>query len=125
LLDGLEQTVVRRQWELVRYVVIGNHLHFLVKTRRANLGAGMQSFLSGYAIWAARRWRRLGHLFQGRYRVELVEDESYYWTSSRYIHLNPVRARLVRRPEQWEWSSYPGYRDPRRAPALGGPRRAA
>jgi REP element-mobilizing transposase RayT len=117
LLDGLEQTVVRHQWELVRYVVMGNHLHLLVKTRRATLGAGVQSFLSGYAIWAGRRWRRLGHLFPGRYRAEMVEDESYYWISSRFIHLNPVRARLVRRPEPWEWSSYPGYREPRRAEA--------
>ena len=57
---------------------------------------------------------RTGHLFQGRYRAEMIEDESYYWTVSRYIHLNPVRAGLVARPEQWEWSSYPGYRDPRR-----------
>jgi REP element-mobilizing transposase RayT len=117
LLDGLEQTVVRRRWELVSYVVMGNHLHLLVKTRRANLGAGMPSFLSSFAIWAGRRWRRLGHLFPGRYRAEMVEDESYYWTSSRYIHLNPARVRLVRRPEQWEWLSYPGYRDPRRAQA--------
>jgi putative transposase len=45
----------------------------------------------------------------------MVEDESYYWTLSRYIHLNPVRPGLVKRPEQWAWSSYPGYRDPRRA----------
>ena len=55
-----------------------------------------------------------GHLFQGRYRTEMIEDESHYWTVSRYIHLNPVRAGLVQRPEQWEWSSYPGYRDARR-----------
>jgi hypothetical protein len=47
----------------------------------------------------------------------MVEDEFDYWTSSRYIHPNPVRARLVRRPEPWEWSSYPGYRDPQRAQA--------
>jgi hypothetical protein len=66
LLDGLEQTVVCHQWERVRYLVMGNHLHLLVETRRASLGAGMQSFLSGYAIWAGRRWRRLGRLFQGR-----------------------------------------------------------
>ena len=104
---------------------MGNHLHLLVKTPRPNLGAGMQSFLSGYAIWAGRRWRRQGHLFQGRYRAEMIEDESYYWTVSRYVHLNPVRAGLVRRPEQWEWSSYPGYRDAQPAPALGGPRRDA
>jgi len=115
LIDGLEHTVVRHGWEVLCYVVMGNHLHLMVKTPRPNLGAGMQSFLSGYAIWAGRRWRRLGHLFQGRYRAEMIEDESYYWTVSRYVHLNPVRAGLVRRPEQWEWSSYPGYRDARRA----------
>jgi putative transposase len=45
----------------------------------------------------------------------MIEDESYYWTVSRYVHLNPVRARLVTRPEQWAWSSYAGYRDVRRA----------
>src|SRR5271155_274573 len=117
LIDGLEQSVVRHGWELLCYVIMGNDLHLLVKTPRPNLGAGMQSFLSGYAIWAGRRWRRLGHLFQGPYRAELIEDESYYWTVSRYVHLNPVRAALVRRPEQWAWSSYPGYRDASRAQA--------
>jgi putative transposase len=115
LTDGLEQAVVRYGWEVLCYVIMGNHLHLLLKTPRPNLGAGMQSFLSGFAIWTGRRWRRVGHLFQGRYRAEMIEDESYYWTVSRYIHLNPVRAGLVQRPEQWAWSSYPGYRDARRA----------
>ena len=98
LIEGLEQAVIRYGWELPCYVVMGNHLHLLVKTPRPNLGAGMQSFLPGYAIWSGRRWRRTGHLFQGRYRAEMIEDESYYWTVSRYIHLNPVRADLVKRP---------------------------
>ncbi len=115
LIDSLQRAVVRHGWELLCYVILRNHLHLLLKTPRPNLGTGMQNFLSGYAIWAGRRWRRLGHLFQGRYRAEMIEDESYYWTVSRYVHLNPVRAGLVRRPEQWEWSSYPGYRDLRRA----------
>jgi REP element-mobilizing transposase RayT len=115
LIEGLEQAAVRYGWELLCYVIMGNHLHLLLKTPRPNLGAGMQSFLSGFAIWAGRRWRRVGHLFQGRYRAEMIEDESYYWTVSRYIHLNPVRAGLVQRPEQWAWSSYPGYRDARPA----------
>ena len=76
MIDGLEQGVIRYGWELPCYVVMGNHLHLLVKTTRPNLGAGMQSFLSGYAIWSGRRWRRAGQLFQGRYRAEMVEDES-------------------------------------------------
>src|SRR6516225_6462079 len=114
LVDGLEHTVVRSGWELLCYVIMGNHLHLLLQTPRPNLAAGMQGFLSGYATWFARRHRRPGHLFQGRYRAEMIEDESYYWTVSRYVHLNPVRAGLVARPEHWEWSSYPGYRQPKR-----------
>src|SRR5262249_25198243 len=114
LIAGLEHTVIRCRWESPAYVIMDNHLHLLLKTPRPNLAAGMQGLLSGYALWVSRRRHRPGHLFQGRYRAEMIEDESYYWTVSRYIHLNPVRAQLVPRPEQWEWSSYPGYRAPRR-----------
>jgi putative transposase len=77
----------------------------------------VQAFLSGYALWVGRRRQRLGHLFQGRYEAEMIEDESYYWTVSRYIHLNPVRARLVPRAADWEWSSYPDYRTRQRRQA--------
>jgi REP element-mobilizing transposase RayT len=83
LINGLEQSVARHGWDLLSYVVMGNHLHLMVKTPRPNLGAGMQSFLSGYAIWAGRRWRRPGHLFQGRYRAEMIEDENPVRSSGR------------------------------------------
>ena len=56
-----------------------------------------------------------GHLFQGRFRGHLIEEEGYFLEVSRYIHLNPVRAKLVERPEQWPWSSYPGYHSQRQA----------
>ena len=76
LLEGLEHAVIRYGWELPTYVFMGNHLHLLVKTSRPNFGAGMQTFLSGYAIWSGRRWRRTGHLFQGRYRTEMIRPET-------------------------------------------------
>src|SRR4051812_14794785 len=91
---------------------MSNQLHLLVKTPEPNLVRGIHGFLSAYALGAARRHRRPGHLFQGRYKAEMIEDETYYWTVSRYIHLNPVRAGLVERPEHWSWSSYPGYVTP-------------
>jgi len=91
------------------FLILGNHLHLLLKTPQPNLAKGMQAFLSGYTVWSAKRQRRPGHWFQGRYKAEMIEDESDSWTVSRYIHLNPVRAGLVARPEDWEWSSYPGY----------------
>ncbi len=50
-----------------------------------------------------------GHVFEGRYRTELIEDETYLWTVTRYVHLNPVRVGLVENPSAWAWSSYPGY----------------
>jgi putative transposase len=120
LLADLEDTVGRTGWELLSFVALSNHLHLLIKTPQPNLARGMQRFLSRYAQWSARRRRRPGHLFQGRYKAEMIEDESYYWTVSRYIHLNPVRAGLVPRPEHWPWSSYPDLVAPeRRRPWVG------
>ena len=111
LLDDLRRTVLRCGWELLAFVFMENHLHLLLKTPRPNLARACSIPLS-YAIWHGRRHRRVGHLFQGRYRAELIEDESYYWTVSQYIHLNPVRAGLVDGPDAWRWSSYPGYAEP-------------
>jgi len=109
LLDDLRRTVLRCEWELTAIVFMGNHLHLLIKTSRPNLALGMQQFLSSYARWHGQRRRRVGHLFQGRYRAEMIEDEAYYWIVSRSFHLNPVRAGLVDQPSSWPWSSYPGY----------------
>jgi putative transposase len=109
LVAGLERVVVRTGWQVLSFVLLSNHFHLMVKTPRPNLASGMQVLLSSYAHWVLRRRRRIGHLFQGRYKAEMIEDESYYWIVSRYIHLNPVRAGLVTRPEHWAWSSYPGY----------------
>jgi putative transposase len=112
LLADLERTVDRCGWEILAFAILSNHLHLLLKTPEPNLAKGMQGFLSAYAVWSARRRHRPGHLFQGRYKAEMIEDESYYWTVSRYIHLNAVRAGLVGRPEEWAWSSYRGYVSP-------------
>ena len=111
LWEGLAAAAVRYGWELLAFVFMTNHLHLLLRTPRPNLSAGMQYFLSGYANWFARRHRRPGHLFQGRFKGHLVEDESYFWEVSRYVHLNPLRTRppLAAHPRDWPWSSYPGY----------------
>ena len=86
-----------------------NHLHLVLKTPRPNLAKGMQLFLSSYANGWGRRHRHCGHLFQGRYRTELVEDETYLWALTRYVHLNPVRLGLAVMPGAGMWSSRPGY----------------
>jgi REP element-mobilizing transposase RayT len=111
MLSGLEKTVQRTGWEVHAYVWMPNHIHLLFRTPMPNLSKGMQYLLSGYANWYAKRHHRTGHLFQGRFRGELIEDETYFWNVSRYLHLNPVRGKrpLVDHPRKWLWSSYQGY----------------
>jgi REP element-mobilizing transposase RayT len=114
-LGWLGRTVETYGWHLHAFVLMDNHDHLYVETPEPNLSAGMQHLNGSYTSYFNRRHRRSGHLFQGRYRAQLIENEGHYWEVSRYIHLNPVRARLVARPQEWRWGSYPGYHRPARA----------
>ena len=76
LREGLGRTVQRCDWTLLAFACMPNHLHLLLQTPQANLSWGMQYLLSGYANWYAKRHHRPGHLFQGRFLGELIEDES-------------------------------------------------
>ena len=114
-LDWLRRTVETYGWRLHAFVLMNNHDHLFLETPQANLSAGMQYLNGSYTSYFNRRYRRAGHLFQGRYQAQLVEEEGYYLEVSRYIHLNPVRAGCVERAERYLWSSYPGYHNPRRA----------
>ena len=116
-LDWLRRTVETYDWRLHAFVLMNNHEHLFVQTPQANLSAGMQFLNGSYTSYFNRRYRRAGHLFQGRYKAQLVEEEGYYLEVSRYVHLNPVRARCVERPQRYRWSSYPGYHDLRRTVA--------
>jgi putative transposase len=112
--EWLRRTVEVYGWRLHAFALMSNHDHLFVETPRANLAAGMQFLNGSYTSDFNRRHRRTGHLFGGRYKAVLIEGEGHYWEVSRYIHLNPVRAGLCLRPEQWPWSSYGGYWSARR-----------
>jgi REP element-mobilizing transposase RayT len=109
--EGLTAQVDRCGWRVIACCWMPNHIHALIKTPQPNLCRGMQHWLSGYANWYAKRNRRGGHLFQGRYKAFPVEDEGYYWNLSRYIHLNPCNGSkpLADSPEGYAHSSYRGY----------------
>lgn len=89
LVACLERTVRRSGWLLYAFVFLTNHLHLVLKTPRPNLAKGMQLFLSSYANRWARRHPNGGHLLQGRYRTELVEDETYLLVLTRYVLSTP------------------------------------
>ena len=86
-----------------------NHYHLLLETPRANLQRILHHLNTSYTNYFNAKTERVGHLFQGRYRAILVEKDTYALELSRYIHLNPVRAHLVKEPSQYPWSSYLAY----------------
>lgn len=90
------------------YCLMPNHFHLFIETTLAHLSRMMQYLITEYARYFNRKHERQGHLFQGRFRSVLVEVSNYAIELSRYIHLNPVRAGIVERPEQYSWSSF-GY----------------
>jgi len=108
-LEWLSRTVEIYRWRLHAFVLMDNHEHLFVETPEPNLSVGMQHLNGSYTSYCNLRHRRSGHLFQGRFKSQLIDNEGYYWEISRYIHLNPVRAGLAKRPEAWPWSSYAGY----------------
>jgi REP element-mobilizing transposase RayT len=108
-IDWLRRTVETYGWHLHAFVLMTNHDHLFVETPEANLSAGMQHYNGSYTGYFNRRHGRVGHLFQGRFKGHLVDELGYFLEISRYMHLNPSRAGLVERPEQWPWGSCPGY----------------
>jgi putative transposase len=105
-LTFLGQTVKRFGWSVTAWVLMSNHFHLVVQTPGANLSRGMHWLNGTYAGWFNHRHKRSGHLFQGRFDAVLVEKETYLRELLRYVVLNPVRAKIVARPEDYRWSSY-------------------
>jgi putative transposase len=108
-LDWLRRTVETYGWRLHAFVLMRNHDHLFVETPEANLSAGMQYLNGSYTSYFNHRHDRVGHLFQGRFKGHLIDEDGYFLEVSRYIHLNPLRARIVAQPEDYPWSSYAGY----------------
>ena len=105
-LKVLEDVVGRFHWLCHAYCLMDNHYHLLVETPEPNLARGMRHLNGVYTQRYNARHGAAGHVFQGRYKAVIVEKESHVIEVSRYVVLNPVRAGIVKRPEQWRWSSY-------------------
>lgn len=91
------------------YVLMDNHYHLIIETPAGNLLKVMHGINSGYTGYFNRKYNRVGHLFQGRYKGILVDKDVYLLQLSKYVHLNPVRAKIIQKPELYKWSSYQEY----------------
>jgi putative transposase len=93
-------------WSCFAYCLMGNHYHVLVRIREPNLSKGMHLLQSAYVRRFNARHDRAGHVFGRRFHDQPVERDEHLVGAAVYITLNPVRARIVERPEDWRWSSY-------------------
>ena len=105
----LGEVVKHHSITVYAYVLMPNHFHLLLEVSRSPLSKAMQSLLYRYTRHYNQRYRKIGHLFQGRYRAILCDRDSYLMELIRYLHLNPVRARLVSDPGRYRWSSHRDY----------------
>jgi len=105
-LEILRVVAARYRWRVLAYCLMGNHFHLLVMTLEPTLARGMRQLNGVYAQWFNRRHRRVGHLFQGRYKAVSVQTDAHLRRTVRYVIRNPMRARLSSRPEEWRWTSH-------------------
>jgi len=91
------------------WALMGNHFHLLIRTGRQLLSGGMKKILTGYVVNFNRRHKRYGHLFQNRYKSIICEDDPYFLELTRYIHLNPLRAGVVRKIEELNKYAWTGH----------------
>jgi REP element-mobilizing transposase RayT len=107
--EYLESATQRYDAVIHAFCLMDNHYHLLIETPSGNLPQIMRHINGAYTTYFNMKRERSGHLFQGRYQAILVEINEYAQELSRYIHLNPVRAKMVKTPEEYEWSSYSFY----------------
>ncbi len=115
-LEYLAKCVERFTTRIHTYCLMSNHYHLLIETPQANLSRAIQWLNVSYSVYFNKKHRRRGHLFQGRFKAILIDANEYLTLLSRYIHLNPVRAKIVTHPMEYPWSSYPAFAGKGRKP---------
>lgn len=108
-LDLLKQYRTRYAFRLYAYVLMSNHVHLLLEVGETPLAKAMQGLQQSYTLYFNRKYKLVGHLFQGRYKDILCDRDAYLLELVRYIHLNPVRSKIVDTPGNYAWSSHRAY----------------
>lgn len=97
------------EYKIICYCLMNNHVHILIKTEHKPPGQFIGRINSKYAKYHNKKYNCIGHLFQDRYYSEIIKTDVQMIETSRYIHLNPVRANIVKKAEEYTWSSYSMY----------------
>ncbi|MFA7573494.1 MAG: transposase [Lutispora sp.] len=110
-LEYIKKAKDKSAFQVFGYCLMTNHVHMLLKTEMDDIGDIIKRIAVGYAQYHNIRNGRTGHLFQNRFRSEVVDTEAYFLTVLRYIHQNPVKAGMVKDVKVYKWSSYIEYID--------------
>lgn len=102
----LAAVIKKQNWRCHTYCLMGNHYHLLIETIDPTLSKGMQDLNGNYTQWFNKKHESVGHIFQGRFKAFLIEEQNYLLNVARYVVLNPVRAKIVKDPQDYTWSSY-------------------
>ncbi len=105
----LEKYKVVSGYKLFAYCLMSNHIHILLKVEKESVDLVMKRIAGSYVYWYNWKYYRKGHLFQDRFKSEPVENDAYFLTVLRYIHQNPIKAKLVKNINEYEYSSYNDY----------------
>lgn len=105
----VEMTQQKYPFDLHSYCLMTNHFHMLIETTNTEIWKIMKRILNAYSRTYNVKYGYSGHLFESRYASSIINDETYFLEVSRYIHLNPVRAKMVRFPLDYKYSSYQNY----------------
>jgi len=100
---------IRYAYLLYAYVLMSNHVHLLIETKEIPLSKILQGINQSYTLYFNKKYQTVGHLFQGRYKAILCDKDAYLLSLVKYIHLNPVRAKIVKTLKDYPWSSHRHY----------------
>lgn len=108
-LQNLVEVGKRHPFEIYSYCLMTNHVHLQLETKDVEIWHIMKDINQYYTKYFNDKYNLVGHLFEGRYKSELIESDKYNLETSRYIHLNPFKADMVKTPIEYKWSSYRNY----------------
>lgn len=108
-LNRLKVAKEKFRFSVYAFCFMGNHIHLVLREKEIGIGKIMQQILSSYIFWYNSKYERIGNLFQDRFKSEAIKDDSYLLCAVRYVHQNPVKAKLVESVEEYNWSSYGAY----------------
>jgi REP element-mobilizing transposase RayT len=109
LLETLARYKETCKYELYAYCIMSNHVHILIKETEETISNVVKRISGSYVYWYNKKYDRCGHLFQERYKSEVVDNDEYFLTVVRYIHQNPIKAGIVKDISAYKWSSYNEY----------------